>query len=54
MPLQIADSLIPFPGLRGKGLYASLPALSVMVPAAVAFAALYIFLAVRKYKNDDL
>ena len=53
MPLQVADSLVPFP--RGKAwLYADLPGLEVMLPAALAFAGLYIFLAVRKYKYDDL
>ncbi|HYO22255.1 MAG TPA: hypothetical protein VER36_07600 [Flavisolibacter sp.] len=51
LPLQVADSLIPF---INEGIYASNPGLSVMVPAALAFAGLYIFLAVRKYKFDDL
>jgi hypothetical protein len=53
LPLQVADSLVPFP--RGRGwLYADLPGIEVMLPAALAFAGLYIYLAVRKYKYDDL
>lgn len=52
LPIQIADSLIPFPKM--EGFYKDLPSLSVLLPAAVAFAALYIFLTVRKYKYDDL
>lgn len=52
MPLQVADSLIPFPRLRG--LYLNMPAESIMLMAALAFAGLYIFLTVRKYKYDDL
>lgn len=53
MPLQIADSLVIFPKGRDT-LYKNLPGLQVMVPAALAFAGLYIWLAVRKYKYDDL
>jgi hypothetical protein len=52
LPLQVADSLIPFPQM--KNFYADLPALSVLLPAALAFLGLYIFLTVRKYKYDDL
>ena len=52
LPLQIADSLIVFPGM--KGIFGHNPGLSVMLPAALAFAGLYIFLTVRKYKYDDL
>ncbi len=51
LPLQVADSLIPF---IKEGIFQSNPGLAVMVPSALAFAALYIFLAVRKYKYDDL
>lgn len=54
LPLQVADSLVPFPRARESGLYRTLPAVEVMLVAAIAFAGLYIFLAVRKYKNDDL
>jgi hypothetical protein len=52
LPLEIADSLIPFPKM--EKLYADLPSKSVLLPAAVAFAGLYIYLTVRKYKYDDL
>ena len=52
LPLEVADSLIPFP--RMEKFYADLPALSTMLVASLGFAGLYIFLAVRKYKYDDL
>lgn len=51
LPLQVADSLIPF---INEGIFAHPPGPSVLVPAALVFAGLYIFLAVRKYKYDDL
>lgn len=52
LPLQVADSLIPFP--RFRDLYASLPSETVMLIASLAFAGLYVFFTVRKYKYDDL
>ena len=52
LPLQVVDSLISFPGM--DGIFGTNPGLAVMIPAALAFAGLYIFLAVRKYKYDDL
>ncbi|MDP4263054.1 MAG: hypothetical protein Q8941_11040 [Bacteroidota bacterium] len=52
LPLQVADSLIVFPNMGG--VFANNPGVSVLLPAALAFAGLYIFLAVRKYKYDDL
>jgi ABC-2 type transport system permease protein len=52
MPLQVADSLISFAGM--DGIFSNNPGLAVMIPAAIAFAGLYIFLTVRKYKYDDL
>jgi ABC-2 type transport system permease protein len=52
LPLQVADSLIAFPGM--EGIFRYNPGRSVMLPAALAFAGLYIFLTVRKYKYDDL
>jgi ABC-2 type transport system permease protein len=54
MPLQVADSLIPFPKARESGLYANLPAVGIVTGVAIAFAAAYVYLAVRKFKNDDL
>ena len=51
LPLQVADSLIPF---IEEGIFKPNPGLSIMIPAALAFAGLYVFLAVRKYKYDDL
>jgi ABC-2 type transport system permease protein len=50
--LQVSDSLIPF--LTTGGIFSDNPGVSVMLPAALAFIGLYIFLAVRKYKYDDL
>lgn len=52
LPLQVADSLISFPKLGG--LFGDRPGISVMLPSALAFAGLYIYLTVRKYKYDDL
>lgn len=52
LPLQVADSLIPFPPM--KDFYANMPSSSVLLVGATAILALYIFLAVRKYKYDDL
>lgn len=52
LPLQVGDSLIPF--VRFKELYAQLPSQAVMLVAALAFAGLYMYLTIRKYKYDDL
>jgi ABC-2 type transport system permease protein len=52
LPLQVADSLVSFPDMGG--FFTNKPTSVVMVSAAIAFAGLYIFLAVRKYKHDDL
>jgi hypothetical protein len=52
LPLQVADSLIYISGM--KGVFGNYPGLTVMVLAALAYAVLYIFLTVRKYKYDDL
>lgn len=52
MPLQIADSLVIFP--KAEKLYENLPGIAVLLPSALAFAALYVYMAVRKYKYDDL
>jgi len=52
LPLQVADSLIPF--IKTGGIFANNPGVAVLLPAALAFGGLYIFLAVRKYKYDDL
>lgn len=53
LPLQIADSLIILPRSRGW-MYQNLPDMAVLLPAALAFAGLYIYFAIRKYKYDDL
>ncbi|HQX97621.1 MAG: hypothetical protein IPH34_13215 [Chitinophagaceae bacterium] len=53
LPLQVADSLIAFPGMDGS-IFGNNPGELIMTIGAVAFAGLYIFLAVRKYKYDDL
>ena len=52
LPLQVADSLIILPGMNG--IFESMPNKTIMTSAALAFAGLYIFLTVRKYKYDDL
>jgi hypothetical protein len=52
LPLQVADSLIPFPKM--EDFYADLPSSFAILVAAFTFAGLYIFMAVRKYKHDDL
>jgi ABC-2 type transport system permease protein len=52
LPLEVADALIPFP--QFEKFYLNLPSLTIMLPSALAFAGLYIFLTVRKYKYDDL
>ena len=52
LPLQVADSLIPF--IKLKELYEHLPSQIIMVISAIAFAGLYVYLTVRKYKYDDL
>ena len=52
LPLQSADSLIIFPNM--EKLMTNMPAQSVMLIATLAFASLYIWLSVRKYKYDDL
>jgi ABC-2 type transport system permease protein len=55
LPLQVADSLIAFPGMNVKnGLFGDRPDLYALVIGAFVFASLYVFLAVRKYKYDDL
>jgi ABC-2 type transport system permease protein len=53
LPLQVADSLIPIGNADGS-IFGDYPGLPVMIIAALAFAGLYIYLAVRKYKHDDL
>jgi ABC-2 type transport system permease protein len=52
LPLQVSDSMITFPGLNG--IYSDNPGWKVLIPAAIAFAGLYVYLSVRKYKHDDL
>lgn len=52
LPLQVADSLVIFP--KAEKLYRTLPSISIMLPAALAYSGLYIYLTVRKYKHDDL
>lgn len=52
LPLQVADSLIAFPGM--DGIFGDKPDKLIMAGSAIAFAGLYVYLAVRKYKYDDL
>lgn len=52
LPLQVADSLVPFS--RFRELYESMPSTIIMVLSALAYACLYVYFTVRKYKYDDL
>jgi hypothetical protein len=53
--LQVADSLITFPGINIKGgILGDNPGRTVMVIAALSYGLLYVFFTVRKYKYDDL
>jgi len=52
LPLQVVDSLLTSPKLGG--IFTNNPGLAVLVPSALAFAGLYIYLTVRKYRYDDL
>lgn len=52
LPLQVADSLISFPGM--DGIFGDKPDKIIMLFSALAFAGLYVYMAVRKYKYDDL
>lgn len=52
LPLQVADSLIAFDKMGGW--FANNPGTTVMLIAAMAYSALYVYLTVRKYKYDDL
>jgi ABC-2 type transport system permease protein len=52
LPLQVADSLIPFP-IKG-GPYDSIPAVYYVLIGALIYLGLYIYLTTRKYKYDDL
>ena len=51
LPLQIADSLIT-PDLEGP--FGNRPDRTILVISSIAVASLYVYLAVRKYKYDDL
>lgn len=51
LPLQVADSLIT-PDLEGP--FGNRPNRMVILIAALGYAAVYVYLAVRKYKYDDL
>lgn len=53
LPLQVADSLISFRSMD-TGIYSHYPGRTTIVIAALAYGALYVTLAVRKYKYDDL
>ncbi|HEX7847708.1 MAG TPA: hypothetical protein VF476_18035 [Chitinophagaceae bacterium] len=52
LPLQSSDSLIPFS--RFKELYEHLPATGIILGVVCAYALLFVMLAIRKYKYDDL
>lgn len=52
LPLQSSDSLIPFS--RFRELYQHLPSVGVLLAVVLGYALLFVTLAVRKYKYDDL
>jgi ABC-2 type transport system permease protein len=52
LPLQSSDSLIPFS--RFRELYQHLPSVGVLLAVVFGYALLFVTLAVRKYKYDDL
>ncbi|HEX6191431.1 MAG TPA: ABC transporter permease [Chitinophagaceae bacterium] len=52
LPLQVADSLIT-PDFQ-EGPFSKPPVKAVLITAAIAYASLYVYLTVRKYKYDDL
>jgi len=52
LPLQSSDSLIPFS--RFRELYQHLPSVSVLLAVVFGYALLFVILAIRKYKYDDL
>lgn len=52
LPLQVADSLITLDKMGG--IFADNPGRAVLVPASIAFAAIYVYFTTRKYKYDDL
>lgn len=53
LPLQVSDSLVLMKGAKGS-LYQNIPDDTVLALACIAYSALFISLAVRKYKYDDL
>ncbi len=52
LPLQVADSLIPIYGMEGP--FGSRPSDLALVIGSFVYAGLFMWLAVRKYKYDDL
>ena len=52
LPIQSSDSLIPFSSF--KELYKDLPSVGVSVAVVIGYSLLFVTLAVRKYKYDDL
>lgn len=52
LPLQTSDSLVIFP--IAEKAYKNLPGVWVLLPAALIYVGLYMYLTVRKYKHDDL
>jgi hypothetical protein len=53
LPLQVSDELLPIPFLD-KALNITKPAIWALLLGCVAYCSLYIFVATRKFKNDDL
>lgn len=52
LPLQAADSMVLLPNM--EKMMKDIPSSNVMLIASLAFASLYVWLTVRKYKYDDL
>ncbi len=53
LPLQVADSLLPIRNAGGS-IFGNHSGITIQVIAALAFAGLYVYLSIRKYKYDDL
>jgi ABC-type transport system involved in multi-copper enzyme maturation permease subunit len=53
LPLQVSDELVPLPFLE-KVLNIRTPAIWALLVGCVSYCSLYVYIAIRKFKNDDL
>jgi len=54
LPLNTADSLIPFPFFRNVIRFGTQPSIYVLLGLSAAYLALYYFIATKKFQRDDL